>query len=231
MLEAEGISKSFGAFKALEGAALDVRPREILGIIGPNGAGKTTLLESLAGLVPVDAGEVRSHGRALAPHRRKEALFYMPDGARPFGEQTAGALIDLFADLYRAADGRKEVLIERLGLASSLRKRAEELSKGTLKRLLLAMGLLTPQQILLLDEPFDGLDPHQVRAVMALLRETREAGRSLVLSIHQLPDAERVCDRLLLLCAGKVVGFGTLDELRAKAGSAGSLEEVFFALT
>ena len=106
------------------------------------------------------------------------------------------------------------------------------LSKGELKRLLLALGLLPPHPLLLLDEPFDGLDFRQTRDVMALLRDTRAQGRTLFLSIHQLNDAARICDRLVLLSRGRVVGEGTLDELRAAAGLAdGGLEEVFLALT
>jgi ABC-2 type transport system ATP-binding protein len=98
--------------------------------------------------------------------------------------------------------------------------------------LLLALGLLTPQPLLMLDEPFDGLDLRQARDVMALLRRQAQRGRTLMLSIHQLTDAARVCDRLVLLSEGKVVGEGTIDELRrqAKLGD-GGLEEIFLALT
>lgn len=231
MLEAKGLTKRFGAFQALDGIDVDVRPAEIVGIIGPNGAGKTTLLESLAGLLPVDAGAILWQGEALPVSRRKGALLYMPDGGRPFGEQTGRALLALFCGLYGMDCGSAKTLVEALNLGAVLDKRAENLSKGTLKRLLLALALLTPQPVLLLDEPFDGLDPHQVRAATALLRATRDRGRSLILSIHQLADAERVCDRLLLLCAGRAVGFGTLAELRGRAGVSGGLEEVFFALT
>lgn len=230
-LEAQGIVKTFGAYRALDGVSVDAGPGEIVGIIGPNGAGKTTLLESLAGLLATDAGVVAWGGEALPAARRKEAVFYMPDGARPFGEQSGRSLLALFRALYGLEEARVAPLVAALDLAAILDKRADRLSKGTLKRLLLAMALLTPQPVLLLDEPFDGLDPHQVRAVMALLRETRDRGRSLVLSIHQLTDAERVCDRLLLLCAGRVVGLGSLSELRARANVSGGLEEVFFALT
>ena len=225
LLEVEGLSKSFGVYQALKEASFSIAKGEILGVIGPNGAGKTTLLESVAGLLPADSG-------VFVPSERKNLLFYMPDGAKPFAEQKGQALITLFLGLY-AADPRKAAsFTERLALKPALNKRVGELSKGTLKRLLLLLALLTPQPLLLLDEPFDGLDPHQVRAVMALLRETRDGGRSLILSIHQLADAERVCDRLLLLCAGQVVGVGTLEELRKNAKlSSGGLEEVFFALT
>jgi ABC-2 type transport system ATP-binding protein len=106
------------------------------------------------------------------------------------------------------------------------------LSKGYRRRFLLALALLTPQPLLLLDEPFDGLDPRQTQSVMALLRDVRQGQRTLLLSIHQLTDAERICDRLMRLAAGRLLGIGTLDELRRQAElPAGTLEEVFLALT
>lgn len=112
-----------------------------------------------------------------------------------------------------------------------LGKPVSALSKGYQRRLLLALGLLAPQPLLAMDEPFDGLDLRQTREEMALLRQMAQGGRTLLLSIHQLTDAERVCDRFVLLSAGRVRGEGTLPELRTAAGlRAGGLEEVFLAL-
>ena len=125
-----------------------------------------------------------------------------------------------------------EYLTRTLKLESLLKARVGSLSKGELKRTLLALGLLTPHPLLLLDEPFDGLDFRQARDVMALLRTYPAKGRTLFLSIHQLADASRVCDRLVLLNKGQVAGEGTLDELQKRAGlTEGGLEEVFLALT
>jgi ABC-2 type transport system ATP-binding protein len=113
-----------------------------------------------------------------------------------------------------------------------MQSRISSLSKGERKRVLLALGLLTSQPLLLLDEPFDGLDLRQTRDVMKLLKEHANGGRTLMLSIHQLVDAGRVCDRLVLLSAGKVVGEGSLAELRAQANlPEGGVEEIFLALT
>ena len=110
--------------------------------------------------------------------------------------------------------------------------RLGELSKGEHRRVMLAVGLLTPQPMLMLDEPFDGLDLRQTRDAMRVLRSHALSGRTLFLSIHQLRDAELICDRLVLLSDGRIVGEGTLDELRARAGLAGAnLEEVFLELT
>ena len=123
-------------------------------------------------------------------------------------------------------------LAEPLRLNEVLNSRIGSLSKGELKRVLLALGLLTPHPLLLLDEPFDGLDLRQTRDVMALLRDHAKTRRTLMLSIHQLVDAGRVCDRLVLLSAGQVVGEGSIEELRAQASlPEGGVEEIFLALT
>lgn len=206
----------------LNQASFAVREGELLGLIGPNGAGKTTLFECLAGLIPMDSGSV-SHSE----------MFYVPDGIRPWADQRVDWALGFFEELFGHPfpGGRRDV-VEALRLGALLQSRIGSLSKGEAKRFLLAMGLLTPHPLLLLDEPFDGLDFRQTRDVMALLRTAPQNRRTLFLSIHQLNDAARVCDRLILLSSGRVVGQGTLAELRQQAGLAdGGLEEIFLALT
>jgi ABC-type multidrug transport system ATPase subunit len=232
LLRAKGLSKRFGSNVALQNACFLVQKNEILGLIGPNGAGKTTLFECLAGLVPSDAGVVEFRDQTLPPAHRKQALFYLPDGIRPWPDQSVYWVLEFFADLYGRSRDEGTALGRALKLETLLKSRVGSLSKGESKRVLLALGLLTPHPLLLLDEPFDGLDFRQTREVMDLLRTYPAKGRTLFLSIHQLNDASRVCDRLVLLSKGQVVGEGTLEELRALAGLAdGGLEEVFLALT
>jgi ABC-2 type transport system ATP-binding protein len=227
-----GISKYFAPRWVLREVSFDVRPGEVLGLIGPNGAGKTTLFECLAGLSPDNRGVVSFRQQLLPAARRKEALFYLPDGIAPWASQTAEWALGFFERLYQRRETSATELAKELKLDHLLRARIGSLSKGERKRLLLALGLLTPQPLLMLDEPFDGLDLRQARDVMALLRRQAQRGRTLMLSIHQLTDAARVCDRLVLLSEGKVVGEGTIDELhrQAKLGD-GGLEEIFLALT
>jgi len=204
----------------------------VLGLIGPNGAGKTTLFECVAGLLPSNGGTVRFKDEPLPLARRKEALFYMPDGIHPWADQTVKWALHFFEKLYRSSDVKGSSLVEPLKLESLMKSRIGSLSKGERKRFLLALGLLTPQSLLMLDEPFDGLDLRQTRDVMSLLKDHARRGRTLMLSIHQLVDAARVCDRLVLLSEGRVAGEGTIPELQVKAGLAtGGLEEVFLALT
>jgi ABC-2 type transport system ATP-binding protein len=216
LLTVEGISKKFGARAVLQNVSFSVRRGEVLGLIGPNGAGKTTLFECLAGILPSDGGALITNEQALAPAQRKNALFYMPDGVTPWAEQSVNWALGFFERLYSASVKAPD-LLDALKLESLRHARIGSLSKGERKRLLLALGLLTPQSLLMLDEPFDGLDLRQARDVMALLRSQAERGRTLMLSIHQLVDAARVCDRLILLSDGRVVGEGTIDELRAQA--------------
>ena len=231
LLTVNGLSKQFGARTVLQDVSFSVRQGEVLGLIGPNGAGKTTLFECLAGLLPADAGRVQFDERTLAASKRKDALFYIPDGITPWAEQRLGWTLDFFARLFDSTVKPKE-LLAAFKLESLSQARIATLSKGERKRALLALGLLTPQPLLMLDEPFDGLDLRQTREVMTLLRSHAERGRTLLLSVHQLIDAARVCDRLVLLSAGHCVGIGTLDELRVQANLAeGSLEEIFLALT
>jgi ABC-2 type transport system ATP-binding protein len=232
LLQVEGITKRFKARPVLEGVSFSVRRGEVLGLIGPNGAGKTTLFECLAGLMPADAGTVKSNDRILPPTHRKDALFYLPDAILPWAEQTVTWALHFFAKLYTPTWLTVADLTQPLRLDEIMKSRMSSLSKGERKRLLLALGLLTNYDLLLLDEPFDGLDLRQTRGVMTLLKNQAANGRTLMLSIHQLVDAGRVCDRLVMLSAGRVVGEGTIDQLRAQAQiPEGGVEEIFLALT
>jgi ABC-2 type transport system ATP-binding protein len=241
LLTVNCLSKQFGARTVLQNVSFSVRQGEVLGLIGPNGAGKTTLFECLAGILPSDGGALSSNEQRLAPSQCKTVLFYLPDGVTPWAQQTVNWAIEFFGRLY-AAPIKETELLNTLKLESLRQARIGSLSKGERKRMLLALGLLTPHPLLMLDEPFDGLDLRQTRDVMALLRGQAARGRTLMLSIHQLVDAARVCDRLILLSDGRVVGEGTINELRAQANLSkvglpqaslpeASLEEIFLALT
>ena len=227
----EGVTKGFGKRYALRDVSFTVRLGEVLGLIGPNGAGKTTLFECLAGLLPVDAGTLKSGVKIVPPSGRKDILFYLPDAIVPWANQTVNWALKFFEELYGASKTTVSELRQPLRLNDIWKSRIGSLSKGERKRTLLALGLLTTHPLLLLDEPFDGLDLRQARDVIALLKN-HAANRTLMLSIHQLIDAGRVCDRLVLLSAGEVAGEGTISELRTKANLPdGGVEEIFLALT
>ncbi|MEO7085967.1 MAG: ABC transporter ATP-binding protein [Gemmatimonadaceae bacterium] len=232
VIRVENMSRRFGAFWALQSATFTIRPGEILGLIGPNGSGKTTLFQCVAGVTPASLGTVTVDGSSIEPSQRKHALFFVPDGIRPWPGQPVSWVLRFIAGLHGATDASLTRAISVLGLDPLLGARLGQLSKGEHRRVMLAVGLLTPPPLLMLDEPFDGLDLRQTRDVMSVLRAHRDEGRTLFLSIHQLGDAARICDRFVLLSGGRIAGEGTLDELRARARvTDGGLEEVFLALT
>jgi ABC-type multidrug transport system ATPase subunit len=231
-MQVAALSKRYGDQMALAEVSFDVRAGEVLGLIGPNGAGKTTLLEAIDGVLPADAGSLVWRGTRLTLSRRREVMFYLPDGVRPWDDQYVGRVVEFFAAAYERKESDVAEIIGDVGLRPVLAKRVLALSKGYGRRLMLALALITPHPLLLLDEPFDGFDLRQTREMMKLIRNVAARGRTLLLAIHQLGDAERVCDRFVLLAGGRVCGSGTLDELRARTAlPLAQLEDVFLALT
>jgi ABC-2 type transport system ATP-binding protein len=227
-----GLSKRYGEQRALADVSFDVRANEVLGLIGPNGAGKTTLLEVAAGILPATSGDVLWRGAPLPQAHRRDAIFYLPDRLRAWESQFVVSIVEFFASVYGHEPSRVAETIRLVGLSPVLNKRISALSKGYGRRLMLVLALLTPQPVLFMDEPFDGFDLRQTREVMGVLRDVAQRGRSLVVAIHQLVEAERVCDRFVLLADGRVRSVGTLDELRARSAKpSASLEDVFLALT
>jgi ABC-2 type transport system ATP-binding protein len=231
-LRVEWISKRFGDLVALDRTSFTANAGELLGLVGPNGAGKSTLFECVAGVLAADSGVVLLDETRLDLAGRKAALFFLPDGVQPWPDERVGWVLEFIEGLFAAVTGAREDVIATLALGPLLDKRVGALSKGERKRVTVALALITPQPYLLLDEPFDGLDLRQSREVELVLRAHAARGRGLCLSIHQLADAARLCDRLALLSSGRSVGEGTLGELRVKASLAsGSVEEIFLALT
>jgi ABC-type multidrug transport system, ATPase component len=253
VLRVAELTKSYGHLTALSEVSFSIRPGEVLGLIGPNGSGKTTLFEWLGGVLPADRGVVLDDPfdspagapaqgrRVLTDQERSARIFYLPDGIAPWPTQTVRwalrFIVGFFGSARSPAEAGRHIddVVRQLDLTPLLDSRIGTLSKGQRKRSLLAVGLLTPQPILLADEPFDGLDLRQSRDVARTLRQHAAQGRTLLLSIHQLADAARVCDRFVLISGGRIRGEGTKDELSALAASRGAastdLEEVFLALT
>jgi ABC-2 type transport system ATP-binding protein len=216
LFEVKHLSKTFGRIVALTDVSFQVRAGEILGLIGPNGAGKSTLFECLAGVLPCDSGEV------IAPKPRSELLFYIPDGIAPWPSQSVRWALEFTIGFLGGRAELRDEVIDQMDLSGFLRQPIGTLSKGQRKRALLAIGLLTSQPALLIDEPFEGLDLRQSRDIAAALRIHTARGRTLFLSIHQIADAASLCDRFILLNNGLVCGEGPVE---------GNLEEVFLALT
>jgi ABC-2 type transport system ATP-binding protein len=175
-------------------------------------------------------------GIPLGPRRRSETLYYVPDGIAPWPSETLGWALDFALGYFDGPVARRAEAVSDLQLEPLLRTRIGALSKGQRKRAVLAIEWLAPQPILMVDEPFDGLDLRQTREVGNALRRHAARGRTLFLSIHQIGDAARVCDRFVLLSAGRVRGEGTREALCGLAAASGrgpvrDLEEAVLALT
>ena len=164
-------------------------------------------------MLPLDAGSLMRDGRPMTDRARASTLFYLPDSIVPWPAQSVRWAIDFTLGFFNGRAHLRDEVVQRLDIGPLLDATIGSLSKGQRKRALLAIGLLMPQPLLLADEPFDGLDLRQSRDVAQTLRSYASAGRTMFLSIHQIKDAARVCDRFVLLSGGTIRGEGTFDEL------------------
>lgn len=219
LLQARSLTVRRGAREVLRGIDLEVRPAEAVALIGANGAGKSTLLRALAGLV-------RHEGSVTRP-----PLFLLPDEAAPCAELTVAEQLAFHATLAGASAPASSAVAERLGLSSLLQARCGALSRGEARRVLLHGALLSPRAVLLLDEPLGTFDPLQVLEVVSALKDKASTGAGLLITCHQLSDAEKFASRIVVLHEGRVLAHGTLEELQQQAGVPGApLESVFLAL-
>ncbi|MFV1957802.1 MAG: ABC transporter ATP-binding protein [Planctomycetota bacterium] len=237
MLEVQGLTKRYGDFTAVEDLTFTAEPGEILGLVGPNGAGKTTTLRVLAGILGPSAGTVTIAGYDLArrPLDAKRALAFVPDTPNPFELVTVFEHLRFTALAYRVVDAapRIEELLAELDLTEKRDALGGTLSRGMRQKLAFACAFLRRPRVLLLDEPLTGLDPKAIRSVRESVRCRARDGATVLVSSHLLDLVGRLSDRILVLARGRTVAHGTLDEIRARTGSAGdrSLEDVFFAIT
>ena len=225
VIHAEGVVKTFGSTRALDGLSLTVDAGEVHGFLGPNGAGKSTTIRVLLGLLRKDAGQVRVLGGhpwrdAVALHRR---LAYVPGDVNLWPNLSGGEAIDLLTDLRAGRGGRRggrsaadrrrrDELVERFQLDPT--KRCSTYSKGNRQKVALVAGLAADVELYLLDEPTSGLDPLMETVFQDVVREIRAAGATVLLSSHILAEAEALCDAVSIIREGRVVETGTLAQLR-----------------
>jgi ABC-2 type transport system ATP-binding protein len=214
-ISVSGLTKRYGHTQALDGLDLTVRGGEVHGFLGPNGAGKSTTIRILLGLHRADSGAVEVLGLdpwrdAVALHRR---LAYVPGDVVLWPTLTGGETIDLLGRLRGGLDPhRRDELMKRFELDPTKKGRAY--SKGNRQKVALFAALASDAELLVLDEPTSGLDPLKEAVFQACIEETREAGRTVLLSSHILAEVEKLCDRVTIIRAGKTVETGTLSELR-----------------
>jgi ABC-2 type transport system ATP-binding protein len=238
-LEARGLVKTFGSMTAVAGIDLAAGPGEVFGLLGPNGAGKTSTLRMLCGLLVPTRGWVRIAGHDVWSDAKeaKARLGYLDEEPIVYPHLTAREFLHLVADLYGSERGPdRETQLKRLFELFEFSEKADELissfSHGTKQKVGLASVLIHEPEVMLLDEPTNGLDPRAARRVKDLLQELAAHGRTIVLSTHILEIAQALCDRVAIMNRGHVVAVGTLEELRSGAGSSeASLEDLFLQLT
>ncbi|MFN0092433.1 MAG: ABC transporter ATP-binding protein [Acidimicrobiales bacterium] len=220
MLEFDAVSKRFGAVVALDGCSFVARPARLTGFLGPNGAGKTTAMRAVFGLVELDAGSVRWRGAPVGPAERSR-FGYMPEErglyARMRVREQLVYLARLCGRTTRDASRTVDTWLGRLGLASRRDDRLDALSHGNQQRVQLIAALVNEPDLLVLDEPFSGLDPLAVHDMSALLSEVAAAGATVLFSSHQLDLVEALCEDVVIIDRGRIVVAGELDALRAAA--------------
>lgn len=219
-LEIDSISKRYGRVVALHEMTFDVQAGELFGFVGSNGAGKTTTMRIVLGVLAGDSGEVRWDGSPITLETRRH-IGYMPEERGLYPKMKVGEQLTYLARLHgmRPAEARRsaEEWTERLGVAARRDDEVEKLSLGNQQRVQLAAALVHNPNILVLDEPFSGLDPVAVDVMSQVLRQKAAEGVPVVFSSHQLDLVERLCDRVGIVQNGQMVARGTVDELRAGA--------------
>lgn len=219
MLELRDVSRRYGQTVALEGLSLEVPAGEVVGFVGPNGAGKTTAMRIALGVLESDGGEVLWRGEPAT--RQDQRLFgYMPEERGLYPKMRVDRHLRYLAALHgrddAAAATAAATWIERLGLAEYAEQRIEELSLGNQQRVQLAAALVHDPPVLILDEPFSGLDPIGTDVMSEVLAECAGDGAAVIFSSHQLELVERVCDRVAIVNRGRMVAAGRVDALRAQ---------------
>ena len=222
VVEVKDLTKRYGRIEAVAGLDLTVEPGEVFGLLGPNGSGKTTIILILLGLTEPTSGSVQVLG--LDPLRKplevKRAVGYLPDSVGFYDQMTARENLHYTARLmgleYEDAKARIEKALERVGLAEAVDRKLGAFSHGMRQRLGVAEILVKDCQVAILDEPTNGLDPQSTRELLALIKELRDDGRTIVLSSHTLSLVQSICDRVALIYRGQIGLTGDVDSLCAR---------------
>ena len=230
MINIEGLVKAFGAKRAVDGISFSVERGEVLGFLGPNGAGKSTTMRMITGFMPPTAGKITvgTHDVLESPIEAKRLIGYLPENAASYPDMTVRGFLDFVAELrgLRGDARRKAVhrVVELCFLESVLGQSIDTLSKGYRHRTCLAQALIHDPDVLIMDEPTDGLDPNQKHEVRNLIRDLGKS-KAIIFSTHILEEVDAACTRAIIIDRGRIVAAGTPDELGRP------LDEVFRRLT
>lgn len=238
MIKLEGVSKRYGSYVAVNDISLEVKPGEIFGFLGVNGAGKTTTLKMIVGILKPTTGSVTIGGFDMQrdPIRAKQMTGYIPDRPYLYSKLTGREFLYFVADLYsvesKLIDPRIDTLLTDFSLLDWQDELIDSYSHGMKQRLATAAALIHDPQILIIDEPMVGLDPHGAKMFKDAMLRYSSQGKSIMLSTHSLNVAEELSDRVAILHQGRIIATGNIDEIRAMSGTShGDLENLFLHLT
>jgi len=228
LIAASGLKKRFGDIVAVDDISLSVRRGEVLGFLGPNGAGKSTTMKMLTGFLEPDAGSARIADIDVFenPRAAKAKLGYLPEGAPCYGDMRVEAFLTFIAEIRGfdrdGARRRVNLAVEQTALGSVLGQKIETLSKGFKRRVAIAQAILHDPEVLIMDEPTDGLDPNQKHQVRKLIGEMA-ADKAIIVSTHILEEVEAVCSRAIIINRGRIVADGTAEQLMGRLPHHGSI--------
>ena len=232
MLKIEHLTKKYGDKKAVDDLSLHILPGEIYGFIGHNGAGKTTTLKSCCGILQYDSGEIHVAGQSMKqqPLACKKQLAYIPDNPDIYEFMTGIQFLNFVADIFEVSAAERQARIRRLAddfeLTADLAQPISAYSHGMKQKLAIISALLHEPKLIIMDEPFVGLDPKASHLLKGLMREVCDRGGAIFFSTHVLEVAEKLCDKVAIIKSGKLIRSGTMEEVKGDA----SLENVFLEL-
>lgn len=238
MIEIKGVSKTYakGKKKAVDDISLDIRNGEIFGFLGPNGAGKTTTIKMMTGILLPDAGSIEINGIDIVknPVEAKKNIGFVPDNPEIFNRLTGIEYLNFIADVYEVSEEERHKNIAQMGeefkIKDALPSSINSYSHGMKQKLVLMGALLHNPPVWILDEPMVGLDPESAFELKNMMRRHTDAGNSVFFSTHVMEVAEKLCDRIGIIKAGKIIFTGTIDELRNLRKEDESLENLFLEL-
>ena len=234
-IEVKGLDKRFGPIHAVRNVSFSVQHGEVLGFLGPNGAGKSTTMKMITGFLEPTDGTVLVNGYDVLtdPINVKASIGYLPEGAPAYGEMTVRRFLEFVAEIrgYHGTEKEQRVdrVVELVHLDNVLNQTVETLSKGFKRRVGVAQALLHDPDVLIMDEPTDGLDPNQKHEVRSLIKEMAEK-KAIVISTHILEEVDAVCSRAIIIAAGQILFDGTPAELRSQSEQ-DDYDDAFRAIT
>ncbi len=232
MLKIEHLTKTYGDKKAVEDLNLQIQAGEIYGFIGHNGAGKTTTLKAVTGILPFDEGEIRIDGHSIKeePLTCKKEIAYIPDNPDLYEYMTGIQYLNFIADIFGVSAEERQERIQKYGdlfeLTGDLAQPIASYSHGMKQKLAIISAWLHQPKLILMDEPFVGLDPKASHLLKGMMREVCEKGGAIFFSTHVLEVAEKLCDKVAIIKNGRLIRSGTMEEVKGDD----SLEEVFLEL-